>query len=227
VGPRKAPERVLLMVLATLALWCGSLPASWAAQPSRAESALEGVLAVVGRHAAGHACPVEPRLALTSAHVVDLRPFDPSIPLYPYVWSDGSGASGFLVPDGRVEAARDLARVFPLPGETFPHPLPVASEAPKPGDRVWLLGYDWSSRKNAMAPKTVEARVTRIVAGHLFFMPSGQEGSSGSCVVNELGQVVAINSGSFETEDHEEIGRAVGVWGWLSKVPQLRGEDSE
>lgn len=216
-----------------------------APQPPAVQKLVEGTLRLVGRFSAAHACPIEPRIALTNGHVVDVRPFDSQVPPFPYAWSDGTGASGFLVPttDGEghvtgLERARDLATVEPFsPSQVFPHPLTVARQAPAPGDRVWLLGYSWRNRKSAMEDDVIEARVTRVVALHVLYTPSGQPGSSGSCVVNDAGEVVGINEGGYETDASASIkpltmwlramtkdagaaaGLAVGVWGTLWRGP--------
>lgn len=215
-------ERLALMVLSTFAMFLGSCPASWSADPTAAESALDrGSLRLIGRFNAGHACAIAPRVALTNGHIVDLRPFDAGISPYPFAWSDGSGAAGFLVPTrGGLERGRDLAAVEPYGEGSFPHYLPLASAAPKPGDRVFFLGYDWSNRKKAMGDEVVEAKVTRVVALHVVFIPSGQPGSSGSCVVNEAGEVVAINEGGYPSDDGETVGIAIGVYGGLHKAPE-------
>jgi len=220
VKPRGMSERVLFIVLATAAMYAGSCPASWAGQPAAVESLTRASLRLIGRFSAAHACVLGPRLALTNAHVLDPRPFEADVPLTPYAWSDGEGNSGFLVPVS-TERARDLGTVQPLrESDVFPHYLPVASKAPKPGDRVYLLGFDWSNRKSAMGDDVIVAKVIRVVALHVIFSPSGQPGSSGSCVVNEAGEVVAINEGGYETDDKEEAGLAVGVWSDLATVPK-------
>lgn len=191
------------------------------AQPPAVVSLTRATLRLVGRFSAAHACPIGPRQALTNGHVVDLRPFDPGVPPFPYAWSDGAGGAGFLVPSiGGLERARDLAKVEPLGPGSFQHYLPLAQSEPKPGDRVYLLGYDWRNRKTAMDDDVIEARVTRVVALHVLFTPSGQPGSSGSCLVNEAGEVVAINEGGYETDAGETVGLAVGVWGGLHKLPE-------
>lgn len=216
---RSPAERLALIVLAAVACWCGSAPGSWAAQPAAVESLTRTTLRLIGRFNAGHACVLGPRFALTNAHVVDQRPFDQSVALSPFSWSDGDGHAGFLVPVS-TERIRDLGTLQPLrEADVFPHYLPVAAEAPKPGDRVYFLGYDWGSKKAAMGPDVVEARVTRIVALHVLFVPSGKPGSSGSCLVNEAGEVVAINEGGFDTDDGE-AGISIGVWGDLAQTPK-------
>lgn len=224
--PRGLGERFLFIVLATGAMYLGSCPASWAGTPPAGDVLLRGSLRLIGRFSAAHACPVEPRVALTNGHVVDPRPFDASVLPVPFAWSDGTGASGFLVPTRlengwALERGRDLARVQPLQeGDVFPYPLRVAAQAPSPGDRVYLLGFDWRNRKSAMADSVIEARVTRVVALHVIFTPSGLPGSSGSCLVNEAGEVVGINEGGYETDAKDVAGLAVGVWGSLWRMPE-------
>lgn len=211
---------MLLIVLAAVTMFCGSAPGSWAAQPQGQQS-LDYVLRLIGRHASAHGCAVGPRLALTSGHVIDLRPFERGVPLAPYGWSDGLTGAGWLIPI-EVEAARDLGRMEPLSKtDTFPHVLPVAPVAPLPGARVWFLGYKFDSPKNVMSEERIESHVTRIVANHVFYAPSGHPGSSGSCVLNDAGEVVGIVEGGFGTEDKDqEGGFAVGVWGALLEVPK-------
>lgn len=211
---------MLLIILASVALWCGSAPGSWAAQPQGQQS-LDYVLRLIGRYSAAHACPVEPRVALTSGHVIDPRPFERDVRLTPYGWSDGLTGSGWLMPLD-VEGARDLGRMEPLgKDDIFPHVLPVAASAPLPGARVWFLGYSFNNPKNVMSEERIEAHVTRIVANHVFYVPSGHEGSSGSCVLNDAGEVVAIVEGGFGTNDKDqEGGIGVGVYGDLVRVPK-------
>src|SRR6185369_9567975 len=86
------------------------------AAPPPAVAALErGTLRLVGRHSAGHACVVGPRLALTNGHIVDPRPFDKEVPLLPYTYSDDDGGEGVVVPiPDRLEQSRDLAAVEPM-----------------------------------------------------------------------------------------------------------------
>lgn len=214
-------ERLALMFFGGLAMFLGSCPGAWASEPSVAETELlKGSLRLIGRFASGHACPIEPRVALTNGHVVDMRPFDRDVAAFPYAWSDGTGASGFLV-QLELERGRDLARVQPLrEGDVFPHPLRIAANPPQAGDRLLLLGYDWRNRKSALADDVIEVRVTRIVALHVIFTPSGRPGSSGSCLVNEAGEVVAINEGGYDTDANEVAGLAVGVWGNLWRMPE-------
>jgi hypothetical protein len=180
---------------------------------------LSGVLRVVGLRGIAHACPVAPDKALTNVHVVgeyyDSRPF---------IWSTDT-ADGLLgnVPVGLFwatnrttegDAFRDLARVAPF-RSTFPRWYPIATAAPIPGETVWFVGYDWRRKNDAFARRVFKSKVLRAVSGHLIYAPAGTPGSSGSCVLNAAGQVVAINAAGMGTDDKGEVGIGVGVWGSL------------
>ena len=171
---------------------------------------MTGILQLIGKHSAAHGCPVAPRIALTNAHVIDLRPFDPEVPLTHYTYSDGDGHTGRIIPLG-VERGRDLGMVEPE-GEDFQHVFSLAGEPPAIGEKVWFLAYDYRSTKAAYAPRIMEVTVQRIVANHLILSRGGSDGSSGSCVLNAAGEVVAINAWRSEL-GMNSVGVAVGVWG--------------
>lgn len=173
-----------------------------------------GILRLMGRFGAAHACPLAADLILTNGHVVDPRPFDPDVPTLPYRYSDGAGNAGVVAPVS-TERCADLAVMAVRPGGTV-KPYPRASVAPEPGDHVWFIGYDWSSKNKAFAEKVIDAKVLRVVAGHLILDEAGDPGSSGSCVLNAKGEVVAINSFGKQVGVGEEVEGVVGVWGdWL------------
>ena len=164
-------------------------------------------LHLIGRFATAQACPVAANLALTCAHVVDLRPFDLEIPLYPTLWTDDRGGEGLARPVV-ASGTCDLA----LLSGAFPHWYELAAAAPALGSRVRFAGYDWRNRGRAYDTREVEARVVRIVAGHVITDRAGELGSSGSCVLDEQDRVVAIHCSGHVMESGEEVGRAVGIW---------------
>lgn len=175
-----------------------------------------GIFRLHGRYARAHACPVVFRgelYVLTNAHVTALwNRWD----LYPYRYSNGAGEEGVIDPL-RVDRASDLAVVKPSSMPT--HWYRVAEQAPKVGDKVRLIGFDTRNHKTAYAEKVFDTTVARVVAGHLILSDAGTRGSSGSCVLNERGEVVAVNARGEPMENGREVGGVVGVWGeWLDRL---------
>jgi hypothetical protein len=170
----------------------------------------DAILRLVGRFGSAHACPISETLALTSAHVADLRPFDPGHPMYPLVWSDGFGHDGNLMPVISFRH-RDLALMeSDVP---FARWYEIAAEAPAPGERLVALGFDWRKVRRLYAPRVFTAELLRIVARTLIFVEGTERGASGSCVLNARGEVVGINAWLHEADDGGRGGVAVGVWG--------------
>lgn len=188
------------------------------AVPQPPSALVDRTIRLVGKYAVAHACPVSATQAWTNAHVVDIRPFQQDAPLYSYAWSDGLGGEGYVIPANGVAVARDLSLVnIAVNSQTFREWFKAETEPPKVGERLWILGYDWKNPRMAFSPEVISVEVTRVLAGHVFFVPTGkhkpQGGSSGSCVLNDAGGLVAINEGGFQTENTEMVGSAVGVWG--------------
>lgn len=165
------------------------------------------VLAMMGRFTSGHGCPVTPTLALTASHMTDVTPFGFRTTPAAYRWSM-LNAEGSVEPIGKVSSA-DLGVV-----ETdvpFPAWNKAAIAAPAVGDYLWLVGYDWDNKEKGYAAEVIRVRVTRVVAGHVIYHPAGKPGSSGSCVWNQDGQVVAINVWGQDVGT-DEVGIGVGIW---------------
>lgn len=174
---------------------------------------LSATIQLMGRFTSAHACPVGPQKALTAAHVIDLRPFE-ATPLYPYRWQQGD-ADG-IVADGSASITSDLAELKPNPLRPFPRWYSLASSAPAVGSHLWIRGYDFRKGKNAFAPRDWEVEVLRVVAGHIIVKPSVDFGTSGSCMLNEKGEVVGILAKGVNLHNEDEVGLGVGVWGgWL------------
>ena len=115
---------------------------------------------------------------------------------------------------------RDLARVAPWGDATFPHWYPLAKLPPQVGDRVRFRGWDFRRRKDAFAPRDFDATVIRVRSGLVLFYPPGVPGTSGSCVLNAAGEVVAIQAFGKPLDDQSEIGGGIGVWGSLLEMGQ-------
>lgn len=178
-----------------------------------------GVVQLVGRFAAGHACPIGAERALTSAHVVDLRPFEGSVDLFPYRWQS-KGVSG-VTSGGAVSLSADLAEI--RPNRPFPVVYGVAKNPPSPGDRVWIQGYDFRKGKDAYGPRIWEVKVLRVIAGHIIMDRAADEGTSGSCVFNASGEVVGILNWGVRVHNGDEVGVAAGIWGSFLPRSPLEG----
>jgi S1-C subfamily serine protease len=166
--------------------------------------ALGDVVRVAGRSGMAHACPIEGGLLVTNAHVAIDQPT--------VRWSDGSGNEGTAELQASMLDA-DLAVLRIVRGHVG-HEFPIAHEAPQPGEKVAIRGYRRDNRKVLLAERRVITKITRIEAGHLVFEDDAFPGSSGSCVLNVRGEVVAINSAGLGTDvQNERGGWAVAVWG--------------
>jgi Trypsin-like peptidase domain len=205
----KSPGRVVFTLLAlVLVTACAGKAPSVVEAPTKPD--MSKIVRVSGRWTLGSACPIGPHTALSAAHVVDPRPFDREIPLSPVVFSQGP-----LIDTFRAEysfAHRDLAV---LTTESTLEYYRIAVARPQAGDSLYLTGFDWRDVKRAFADRMWEVKDLRVVAGLLIYTPPGDPGTSGSCVLNQAGEVVAINIarkgvGKFGTE---EVGLGVLIAG--------------
>ena len=186
-----------------------------------AASLLDGTLSLIGRNSMGSACPISPTQALSAEHVTSL-PISNSIhrPM-PLIWSDSLGSTGWGV-EVSADLTRDLSLFESREGE-FKTFFKISEEEPKPGDMVWILGYDFGK---GATRKIYKVKVLNSDGPHLVYDRRAAPGSSGSCVLNMKGEIVAINTGYFSLGDVER-GRGFNVWGPWRKfrvVEGVRGE---
>jgi trypsin-like peptidase len=162
----------------------------------------------------GHACPISAGLALTARHVIDPRPFDPETPLQPGRWNDEDGHEGIFLPLN-VARDRDLGLIT---GE-FPHWYEIAKAPPKRGERLRIVGFEWQKKGRFLAPKVWTVEYLRQTGGMLIVSENPDSGSSGSCVLNEAGEVVGIEVWGFEVNGLK-VGGVVKVVGEGFKAPE-------
>lgn len=113
-----------------------------------------------------------------------------------------------------IEGAKAMSEVaidndiaaFPLRPPTQIHALPLATELPSVLDKVWLVGnvLGVDPRKQRFAAVVVEVSDTSMV--YAFDAPLELTATSGAPVVNERGEVVAMNLGGGEQD-----GKTLGV----------------
>lgn len=184
---------------------------------------MSAMLKLGTRFGAAHGCPISPTLALTSAHVVDPMPFDP-VPMFGTVATTETGRAE-IVPV-KTFPGRDLALLYGQFDRTFP----IAAEASELGQSVYALGYNYANRDRAFEAKINKMEVVRRVGGRLFLKGDDpRHGSSGGCVLNAAGEVVAIIEGHMVMDNSDKVTLAVEVWGetfeWVP--PPKEGEEPE
>lgn len=185
----------------------------------------DAILSVIGRFNMAHACPIAADLALTNAHVTDLRPFDPSVPLYGGRYSSPNAQTGWLRPVS-VRTFEDLATVAPY--APFKEWYPVASAEPEPGSEVWWVAYNRKNRGSALKRQVFHARVVAVAAGHVALDETTPPGSSGSCVLDVAGRVVGVIAFGEPQYDGSEATVIVGVWGdWLAGPIEPKKEEEK
>ena len=174
------------------------------------------VVSLTGRTGAAHGCPVAPWLLVSSAHVFDVAPNDPNFPLVPY-----RGQNPYWEGEAKgVWASWTADMAFAVPDRDFPTWYEVAKEAPRVGERVWWLGYDWKNPRRAFERKVFNGVVIRTQAGMLIVDEQAIQGSSGSCVLDADSHVVGIIMGTMGMENSESVTVIVGLWGHWFKMPE-------
>lgn len=170
---------------------------------------LGGVIRLQGRFASGHGCPITEERALTNAHMVDYRPptaiqnEESTLPInpIPYRFESLDGQSIGVTKTAAISFQEDLAII----SGRFERFYSLAAECPKVGDKLLNLAYSNGSEKGTILPRPVESKVLASVAGKVEYDNSGSFGSSGSCVLNEKDEVVAINSQVLIFENGDKV----------------------
>lgn len=200
-----------MMKLLSLSLILAAAPLYAAPPPTAA------IVSVIGRFGMAQACPVAADLAITNAHVVDPFPTQGNMPLVGLRWN-----GGIVRPLG-ASSTEDLALLTPT-SDLFPSWYPLATEAPAIGEELWWVGYDWRGRSRVLTRRTFRGEVVAVVAGTISLNIETPGGSSGSCVLNARGEVVAIIAWGKDMDNSERAAFAVSVWGrWFDLTKAQAG----
>ena len=190
------------------------------------DAASKYIVAVGGKKSFGHACPISKTEALTAEHVSTITRFNGTQVIFPLIWSDTEGGHGTVM-EFMSDSRRDLSYVRVDEGE-FARFFTVAKSEPMVGSHVLIVGFDF---KKGIIPRLVWARVLNITAGVLTYDDTPGPGSSGSCVLNEQGEVVAINIGQFNIDNYSKpvgLGHLItGEWAAFPKKYQERASDDK
>jgi hypothetical protein len=97
---------------------------------------------------------------------------------------------------GLPDASTDIS-VFRVPASLAPHALELASDNPKPGDRVWLLAQLMGGAPPDVLLHAAHVRVAndRILAYEFENNALNLTATSGAAVIDAKGKVVALNLG--------------------------------
>jgi len=159
----------------------------------------------------GTACPVSASVAITAGHVAqDESPFRP--PRLVMMRGGSAVWGGYLNADfasdyedaGFLKVDEDSA--------PFPSWYEFAMKAPEIGERLWWVGYDWRKRKDAGVLRLFTGRVVSLRGGMVFMDTETTPGSSGSCVLNSEGKIVAVTVWSIALDDQARAAVFVGMY---------------
>ena len=200
---------VAILLAAALGAACSARsldPCEPCASPSR--EPWRDVPQISSRKGLGHICPFTPHLAYTARHVVVEQQHHRAW-FIPLIWKQDPSA-GTLMPL-YTDARRDLA--VGCSDEPFPRPFERAVDAPEPGDRLYIPVHQWL-RKGAPRERQ-EVVVAEVVAGMIRLEAPPLPASSGACLLDTDGRLVAVYDGGFGPV----TGSASGVWGEWGDVP--------
>jgi V8-like Glu-specific endopeptidase len=178
-----------------------------------------GILALFSPTGMARGCPIGETTVLTARHVaVTESNFGPRQGAF--FWSDAAGVSGTAWTLD-YDLRRDLALLkTDKPVSRF---YRRAEKPPAIDDVVTIAGYKFNDR---FQMKVLTAKILNIIAAHLILSEGAESGFSGSCVLNQRNEVVAVFYGSTEYRGTRR-GIANGVWGdggefvgWMPPKPK-------
>jgi S1-C subfamily serine protease len=157
------------------------------------------IVALWTKETLGHACPINSTDALTADHVALKEMFlnGSEAKFAPFVvWGDELGNTGTAQWQWS-DKRRDLSLIRTVVNTPpFTAYLRRAADLPAIGSKVYVVGYDFKTvapGTGGLGDYTMEATVTGIRAGVLVYGSTPGGGSSGGCVLNARGEIVAVN----------------------------------
>lgn len=162
------------------------------------------VVPVHHKNGVGQLCPVTARRAWTAHHVSSRATrLEGRVPVYMVLDIDGEPVTAQQY---EHDMRRDLAWVEIEPGYEFEGFYKVSEVIPVEGDPVWIVGYDFH---DGLKEEVVQATVLNVRGGMLYYDETPGPGSSGSCILNQAGEVVGINTSMYRAVD----GRSLDITG--------------
>lgn len=155
-------------------------------------------IALITPSGGGHGCPVD-GVVVTAAHVMCEKPGECGRAS----WSS-RGYSG-MAEVHRPSTYLDIVILTTYGGPVVDLPRGTVEV----GDVVFWYEYDFRTRKNALRARRRFANILRIVAEHAVLDEVPVSGGSGSCVLNERGEVVGLITAAFDTDDEKGAGLVV------------------
>jgi hypothetical protein len=198
----------MLVVVALLSAACASRSPDSCNTPAAPADSWRDVPQATSRAGVAHICPFAPNLAYTSRHVV-VGHQGRTLYFIPLTWQQGD-KGGSLFPL-YTDARRDLA--IGCTDEGFSRWFERAELPPEPGDKLFLPAHKWL--ESGAPRERVEATVAEVVGGMIRLKARPMSASSGACLMNEDGLLVAIHDWSL-------VGGTVyaaAVWGEWGAIP--------
>lgn len=198
--------RFLIALIAGLICGCASAPRP--CRPSGAPATWRDIPQATSRSGVAHICPYAENLAYTSRHVIIERG-GPRLWFVPLTWQQGDQAGSLfpLYADGR----RDLA--IGCTDEKFSRWFARAADPPQPGQKLYVPAHRWTLPG---APRErAEVIVAEVVGGMIRLEGEHLPASSGACVINEGGELVAVHDWSAGMKTLY----AAAVWGGWGEIP--------
>jgi hypothetical protein len=199
------------------ALTCGAL-LILAPQPTPAKADPGPyTFAIISPWGFAHGCAVN-GATVTNRHVVDPVGKIGSEPPVMFFRYEVPGSHVGIGKGVAISPASDLAEVVL---NRPPKDYAILAPAPKIGDRLTWVEYDFRKTKDILKPRVRTARITHEVAGHLILDKAPTPGASGGCAYLDDRTVVGIIMAYVPAKDGDPAGMVLSLYGdwWMEVAP--------